>query len=140
MSPVRETYTFTSPKSTSSGITVPPVDNKSVNIKLSELKNNVSDLYKNKTVVGKAIKNFIEFTLENNTVIYNMNILLSFDDSSNSYVIFNISFRYVDYKPINLKLTAKSVGTGGKYSEKDVNVTYKSDINGEIKVILEYEK
>jgi len=143
MAPVREVYTYTrndlyqynqsSPSSNNLGSNTDSIDG-------VETANFI--LYDNKKLpVGEILFNEFVTKFQDKISVYSTNVLLSFDDKSESYIIFLLSYKTSNrFIKKNKTFVGKAVGTGGKYLGKEVTVTVKTDETATRKVILEYEK
>jgi len=141
MSPVREVYTYTlndlyqynqlSPSSNNLGSNTDNIDG---------VENANYILYNNKKLpTGKIVLNEFVTKFQDKTSVYSSNALLSFEDKSDSYIIFLLSYKTSDrFLKKNKTFVSKAVGTGGKYLGKEITVTVKTDETTTRKVILEY--
>jgi hypothetical protein len=141
---VREVYTYTSSGGKLDNKIPLAAPSSSIGTTLTNtaeiVNNGGTPLYDKKgNIVGKVISNRNVNVFENNTGGYVSNIVFLFDDGS--YVM---TLKWINSDtanlPSNTKSVVKSISTGGKYADKVVTVTIKSDETLTRKVILKYEE
>ena len=142
MGKISEVYTYTRNNSFSYNQTSSSVN--TLGIKLDTIYGTESTyyiLYDNQNhPVGKIFLNEFVSQFQDKTSLYSTNLLLSFEDTDESYILFLLSYKTPDkFIKKNKTLFSKSVGSGGKYVGKDVTITLKTDETATRKIILEYE-
>jgi hypothetical protein len=140
MGKIREVYTYTATTfSTSIPLAAPSSSIGTILTNTSEIQNKVYPLYNTKAKsVGKFIVNRNFNYFENNDEGYVGNFVFLFDDGSYVMTLIWINTNNT-LVPSNTKIVGKSISTSGKYADKEVTVTFKTDETLTRKVILEYE-
>ena len=148
----RDVYTYTYDESSSHNyLPLAPLSS-SLKSQLSEVQDYTRyQLYDNKNEpVGYLweTENMLKIAdnSDKSTEIYNASSVIYFDektDSDVSYIMFNYFYKYTliggVYDDSNFLIKANATGTGGKYLNKNVVVTYKQVGNtGKYKLILDY--